>query len=95
MSEQQDAGGPGRSNGRSRWHWLLVVPIIVPLLTFLYNGKNPYFLGFPRFYWLQLAFIILGVGTTTLVYQLTKDRPLANDRPAGDPQLTTDRGERS
>jgi hypothetical protein len=28
--------------------------------------------GFPRFYWLQLAFIILGVGTTTLVYQLTK-----------------------
>lgn len=74
MSEQHDSGGPGRSNGRSRWHWLLIVPVIVPLLTFLYNGKTPYFLGFPRFYWLQLAFIILGVGTTTLVYQLTKDR---------------------
>jgi len=74
MSEQQDSGGPGRSNGRSPWHWLLIVPVIVPLLTFLYNGKNPYFLGFPRFYWLQLAFIILGVGTTTLVYRLTRDR---------------------
>ncbi len=58
----------------SRWHWLLVIPVVVPLLVFLYNGKDPYFLGFPRFYWLQLAFILLGVGTTTLVYQLTKKR---------------------
>ena len=74
MSEQHDSGGPSRSTGRSRWHWLLIVPVIVPLLTFLYNDKDPYFLGFPRFYWLQLAFIVLGVGTTTLVYQLTKDR---------------------
>jgi len=30
--------------------------------------------GLPRFYWLQLAFIVLGVATTTLVYQLTKKR---------------------
>jgi Protein of unknown function (DUF3311) len=59
---------------RRGWQWLLVVPVVVPLLTFLYNGKDPNFLGFPRFYWLQLAFIVLGVATTTLVYQLTKDR---------------------
>jgi hypothetical protein len=59
---------------RRGWQWLLVVPVVVPLLTFLYNGKDPRFLGFPRFYWLQLAFIVLGVATTTLVYQLTKDR---------------------
>jgi hypothetical protein len=56
------------------WHWLLIVPTVVPLLVFLYNGKDPYLFGFPRFYWLQLAFILLGVGTTTLVYQLTKER---------------------
>jgi hypothetical protein len=62
---------PGRHNGL---YWLLVVPVVVPLLTFLYNGTDPTFLGWPRFYWLQLAFIVLGVGTTTLVYQLTKDR---------------------
>jgi Protein of unknown function (DUF3311) len=59
---------------RSRWHWLLIVPVVLPLLVFLYNGKDPYFLGFPRFYWLQLAFILVGVGTTTLVYQMTKRR---------------------
>ena len=56
------------------WQWLLVVPVVVPLLVFLYNAKGPRLFGFPRFYWLQLAFIILGVGTTTLVYQLTKSR---------------------
>jgi hypothetical protein len=57
-----------------RWHWLLLVPVVVPLLVFLYNGKDPYLFGFPRFYWLQLAFILLGVGTTSLVYQMTKKR---------------------
>jgi hypothetical protein len=62
------------NSGSSRWHWLLIVPVVVPLLVFLYNGKDPYLLGFPRFYWLQLAFILLGVGTTTLVYHLTKKR---------------------
>lgn len=61
-----------RVRAGSRWHWLLVVPVLVPLLVFLYNGKDPRLLGFPRFYWLQLAFILLGVATTTLVYHLTK-----------------------
>jgi hypothetical protein len=56
----------------SAWHLLLVVPVVVPLLVFLFNAKNPYFLGFPRFYWLQLAFILLSVATTLLVYNLTK-----------------------
>jgi len=60
---------PPRGN---RWHWLLAIPVVVPLLVFLYNGKEPRLFGFPRFYWLQLAFIILGVGTTVLVYFLTR-----------------------
>lgn len=62
------------ARGGSPWHWLLLVPVVVPLLVFLYNGKDPQLFGFPRFYWLQLAFILLGVGTTALVYQLTKRR---------------------
>jgi hypothetical protein len=62
---------------RRGWHWLLIVPVVVPLLTFLYNGKDPRLLGFPRFYWLQLAFILLGVATTAFVYQMTKDAPAA------------------
>jgi hypothetical protein len=76
--------------GRSRWHALLIVPVVVPLLTFLYNAKDPYFLGFPRFYWLQLAFILIGVGTTTLVYQMTKD-----PRPGGGASTAKHRGDRS
>jgi Protein of unknown function (DUF3311) len=59
---------------RSPWNWLLFIPIVVPLLVFLFNAKAPTLFGFPRFYWLQLAFIALGVGTTTLVYQATKNR---------------------
>jgi len=79
MAHQADEG---RAAQRSGWHWLLFVPVIVPLVTPFYNGTDPYFLGFPRFYWLQIAFIILGVGTTTLVYQMTKTRPAAVAGPA-------------
>jgi hypothetical protein len=59
---------------RSPWNWLLLIPIVVPLVTIFFNGSAPTLFGFPRFYWLQLAFIVLGVATTTLVYQLTKKR---------------------
>jgi hypothetical protein len=65
---------PSRRSDRSPWNWLLLVPIVVPLLVPLYNHNDPRLFGFPRFYWLQLAFIALGVGTTTLVYQMTKRR---------------------
>lgn len=59
---------------RSPWNWLLFVPIVVPLITPLFNRDAPRLLGFPTFYWLQLAFIVLGVATTTVVYQMTKKR---------------------
>jgi Protein of unknown function (DUF3311) len=61
-----------RAKDHSPWNWLLFVPILLPLMTPLFNFDTPRLLGFPVFYWLQLAFIIVGVGTTTLVYQLTK-----------------------
>ncbi|WP_033342255.1 DUF3311 domain-containing protein [Catenuloplanes japonicus] len=56
---------------RSPWNWLLIIPIVVPLTTPLFNHDDPRLLGFPVFYWLQLAFIILGVSTTTLVYRMS------------------------
>ena len=59
---------------RSPWNWLLVLPIVVPLLTFLYNHDEPRAAGFPMFYWLQFAFIALGVTTTSIVYRMTKRR---------------------
>jgi hypothetical protein len=57
---------------RSHWNWLLVVAVIVPLLTFLYNRTEPRLAGIPFFYWMQLAFIALGVVAAGLVYTMTK-----------------------
>ena len=73
MVEPQTEPVPRRRLANA-WHWLLVIPIVVPMLVFLFNDKNPYFLGFPRFYWLQLAFILLSVATTLVVYNVTKSR---------------------
>jgi hypothetical protein len=68
------AGSTARAKDRSPWNWLLFVPIVVPLLTPIFNADSPRLFGLPRFYWLQLAFIVLGVTTTTVVYQMTKKR---------------------
>jgi hypothetical protein len=62
---------PHRSD-RSPWNWLLLIPIVVPLLVPLYNAVDPTLGDWPRFYWLQLAFVVLGVGTTSLVYRMTR-----------------------
>ncbi|PRX01483.1 UNVERIFIED_ORG: uncharacterized protein DUF3311 [Actinomadura viridilutea] len=51
---------------------MLLPAIIIPLLTFLYNRDEPRLFGFPAFYWMQLAFILLGVACTTIVYRMTR-----------------------
>ncbi|MGY0006576.1 DUF3311 domain-containing protein [Micromonospora sp. I033] len=63
-----------RAKDHSPWNWLLFIPIVVPLIPAFFNADSPRLFGFPRFYWLQLAWILLGVATTTLVYQMTKKR---------------------
>jgi len=77
-----------RRSDRSPWNWLLLIPIVVPLLVPLYNAIDPTFLGWPRFYWLQLAFVVLGVATTALVYRMTRrssvERRAARDAIARD-----------
>ena len=82
------AATPRRSD-RSPWNWLLLVPIVVPLLVPLYNATDPTFLGWPRFYWLQLAFVVLGVATTALVYRMT--RRSSADRRAAEDAIERDR----
>jgi hypothetical protein len=65
-----------RTNGRSDrspWNWLLIIPVVVPLLTFLYNSDGPQLAGFPFFYWLQLAFVLLSVAGTVVVHRLTSN----------------------
>jgi hypothetical protein len=59
---------------RSPWNWLLLLPIVLPVLTPLFNHDSPRLFGFPAFYWLQFLFILVGVATTGLVYQMTKKR---------------------
>jgi len=67
---------------RSPWNWLLLIPIVLPLLTPIYNFDSPRLWGFPAFYWLQFAFILVGVATTATVYRMTRaKRPTV---PQGD-----------
>jgi Protein of unknown function (DUF3311) len=80
MAEPADSAQPAEAvraqkrSDHSPWNWLLLVPIVLPLLTPIYNRDSPRLWGFPAFYWLQLLFIFVGVITTTLVYQVTRKR---------------------
>lgn len=62
---------PTRRHG---WHWLLVVPVILPLLTFVYNRVTPTFWGIPFFYWYQMSCAIINTLIITFVYQVTKGK---------------------
>jgi uncharacterized membrane protein len=77
-----------RRSDRSPWNWLLLVPIVVPLIVPLYNHVDPTLFGWPRFYWLQLSFVVLGVLTTSIVYRMTRrsrsDQQAARDAIARD-----------
>jgi hypothetical protein len=60
---------------RTGLHRLLLIPVVIPLLTPLYNRLSPHLLGLPFFYWFPIAFVFVDVGVITLVYHLTKRRP--------------------
>jgi uncharacterized membrane protein len=77
-----------RRSDRSPWNWLLLVPIVVVLLVPLYNRVEPTLFGWPLFYWMQLAFVALGVATTSIVYRMT--RRSASDRQAARDAITRD-----
>ena len=55
---------------------------MLPVLTPLFNHDSPRLAGFPMFYWLQFAYIVVGVVTTSIVYRLTRrpNAPSAGDR---------------
>jgi hypothetical protein len=65
---------PEARSDRNHWYWLLILPVLLPLLPMLYNANDPTLWGIPRFYWLQLTFVLVGVVTTVLVYRQTKGR---------------------
>ncbi len=81
---------PVARSDRSPWNWLLLIPIVLPLLTPIFNFDTPRLWGFPGFYWLQFLFILVGVATTSVVYNMTRTRrrsstPISPAPTAGDP----------
>jgi hypothetical protein len=58
----------------SPWHWLLFVPIVLPLVTPLYNRMHPTLFGLPFYYWCQLAFAGFAAVVVAIVHTATKRR---------------------
>ena len=58
----------------SPWVYLLALPIVLPLITPLYNHVKPELFGIPAFYWIQLAFVPLSALATATVYLKTRNR---------------------
>src|SRR5262249_48786110 len=66
--------GRRRGDDRRAVHWLLLIPIGMPLLVPLYNRVDPKFAGIPFFYWYQIATGLVAIVVMTLLYHVTKDR---------------------
>jgi hypothetical protein len=54
---------------KSAWHWLLLIPIVVPLMPVIYNRVEPKLLGLPFFYWGQLSFAFLASAVIAFVHR--------------------------
>jgi hypothetical protein len=73
MSDQLSPGRPplapppSRSD-RSRWNWVLILPLLAVLYPPLYNRATPELFNIPFFYWYQMAIIPVSVGCTLLAY---------------------------
>jgi hypothetical protein len=57
---------------RSPWNWLLLIPIVLPLLTFLYNRETPALFCWPFYFWFQLLFAPLAVACSVTVFYLSR-----------------------
>ena len=79
MSDQLSRGGPPSTpppsrSDRSRWNWVLIVPLLAVLYPPLYNRETPELFGVPFFYWYQMAIIPISVGCTLVAYRLGSRR---------------------
>ena len=69
----------------ARWTLIVVLlapAVVLPLLVPLYDSEDPTLLGFPFYYWFQLAMIPVAVVLTVIAYYLAKaaDRDRAAKR---------------
>lgn len=61
----------GRHEGRRRRRyaaWLLVIPLVAPLLSPLTNSQHPQLWGIPFFYWYQMLCALLAIAVITAVF---------------------------
>ena len=63
--------------------WLLILPFIGLLWVPFYNARAPELLGFPFFYWYQLAWVPVSSFLTWLAYRATQ----AGIQQEGDPDV--------
>ena len=61
-----------RRSDHSPWNYLLAIPIVLPLLTFLYNHETPKLFGIPFFYWFQMLLAPLAVLSSVSVFYLSR-----------------------
>jgi Protein of unknown function (DUF3311) len=77
-SNSQDPSPPAlihpTTTDRSPWNWLLLLPIVLPLITVIYNRDDPHLLGFPFFFWFQLLFTLLAAAVSGIVFVMTRRR---------------------
>jgi hypothetical protein len=70
-SEEQAPPRTGRLD-KNKWHWLLLIPIVLPLSPALYNRIEPTLFGLPFFYWCQLSFAFLASAVITFVHKKSR-----------------------
>jgi len=85
VSEPMTGAGVGRRSAsglrRSPWNLLLLVPLLM-LVTPWINSDAPRLFGMPFFYWIQFAFVPVGVACVAVVYVKTRDDgPVAPGAP--------------
>ena len=61
-----------RRSDHSPWNYLLLIPIVLPLLTFLYNSETPRLFGIPFFYWFQMLLAPLAVIASVSAFYLAR-----------------------
>jgi CBS domain containing-hemolysin-like protein len=71
MSADLSPPVPRRSD-HSPWNYLLLIPIVLPLLTFLYNSETPRLFGIPFFYWFQMLLAPLAVLASVSAFYLAR-----------------------
>jgi len=69
----ESAGALRHKRRHKGWYALLLLQFAAVLWPPFFNRSSPPWLGLPFFYWYQLAWVILGALSTTIVYLLTSE----------------------